>query len=131
MAVVTGRPRRDAVRFLEQHQVGWDGNGPERRPLMCPVACCVPAGGECALTVTVFGQIADIFQVLACMEDGPPKPDPHPVQRALEGLGATHGILIGDTVDDMVASTAQGAVTPLGVPPPSHRDDPVRPARTW
>jgi histidinol-phosphate aminotransferase len=56
-------------------------------------------------------------RVLVCMEDGPRKPDPFPIRRALEGLGARHAWYLGDTRDDLEAARAAGAV-PIGVVAP-------------
>lgn len=46
-----------------------------------------------------------------CMEDGPSKPDPFPVQQACAGLGVSPGagvVLVGDTPDDIRAAVAAG-----------------------
>uniref|UniRef100_A0A0G4FSA0 Imidazoleglycerol-phosphate dehydratase n=1 Tax=Chromera velia CCMP2878 TaxID=1169474 RepID=A0A0G4FSA0_9ALVE len=96
MAVVTGRPREEANKFLCQHD------------------------------------IARLFPVVVCMEDGPPKPNPFPVLKALELLGlkgkggmasspsGRGGIvwMIGDTPDDMKAmfSAASSEGIALTVP---------------
>ena len=61
--------------------------------------------------------IADLFEVVICMEDGPPKPDPTPVRLALTQLGVADAWMIGDTVDDVRAARDAGVV-PLGVVPP-------------
>ncbi len=68
LAVVTGRPRRDAARAIETF--GWQG----------------------------------LFEVVICMEDAPPKPDPAPLRLALERLGARTAWMIGDTPDDVRAA---------------------------
>lgn len=85
LGVVTGRPRRDARRFLEEHG------------------------------------ISDLFEVVVCMEDGPPKPSPHVVRAALSGLGVEHAWMIGDTPDDIRAARAAGVV-PLGIVAPGESD---------
>jgi histidinol-phosphate aminotransferase len=72
MAIVTGRPRGDAINFLETHQ------------------------------------ISGFFQHLVCMEDAPCKPDPAPVHLALQKLGISRAIMIGDTPDDIRAAVAAG-----------------------
>ena len=76
MAVVTGRPRRDCEKFIND-----------------------------------FG-LKGLFKACVCMEDGPPKPDPGPVRRALEALGvpAAEALMIGDTPDDIRSAVAAGAV---------------------
>jgi histidinol-phosphate aminotransferase len=67
-------------------------------------------------------EIRDLFAVVVTMEDGPPKPDPAPVRRALERLGVGRAWLVGDTVDDVRAARRAG-VMPVGVPAPA--DDPA------
>jgi len=81
LAVVTGRPRQDALRFLRTH--GLEG----------------------------------VFRAVVCMEDGPLKPDPAPVRRAMDLLDVHAAWMIGDTPDDMRAARGAGAV-PLGVTAP-------------
>lgn len=78
LAVVTGRPRSDAERFLEEQG------------------------------------IAGLFSAVVCMEDGPSKPDPAPVQFAMEQLGVNTAWMIGDTPDDMRAARGAG-VLPVGL----------------
>jgi HAD superfamily hydrolase (TIGR01548 family) len=90
LAVVTGRPRRDAWEVLER------------------------------------SGIADLFSAVVVMEDGPAKPDPFPVQRAMTLLGATHAWMVGDTVDDVRAARAAGVV-PVGVVPPGEAPERVSP----
>lgn len=89
-AIVTGRPREDAAEFLDR-----------------------------------FG-LRECFDAIVCMEDAQqPKPSPKPLQEALRrlrGSGALESTtgpvwMIGDTVDDLRAAIAQGAV-PLGVRAP-------------
>ncbi|MEO1128765.1 MAG: TIGR01548 family HAD-type hydrolase [Planctomycetota bacterium] len=80
LAIVTGRPRADALEFLDRFD------------------------------------IRDVFEVIISMEDGPAKPDPAPVHRAMEALRVERAWMIGDTVDDINASRAAG-VLPIGVVP--------------
>lgn len=56
--------------------------------------------------------IADIFDVCICMEDGPPKPSPIPVQLACQKLqiDPKYSLMIGDTPDDIRAGVAAGGV---------------------
>lgn len=52
-----------------------------------------------------------MVDVCVCMEDGPPKPDPFPVARALELLGVEPSkevIMVGDTPDDIRSALACG-----------------------
>ncbi|CAM9148258.1 unnamed protein product [Chrysoparadoxa australica] len=74
MAVVTGRPRKDCIKFLEAH--GLEG----------------------------------LFSACVCMEDGPAKPDPAPVLKALQLMNVTgaESVLVGDTPDDILAAKAAG-----------------------
>jgi HAD superfamily hydrolase (TIGR01549 family) len=70
MAIVTGRPRKDALKFLKAFN------------------------------------IADFFDAVVCMEDtAKPKPDPAPVKLAMSQLAVRKAVLIGDTHDDLNAST--------------------------
>jgi HAD superfamily phosphatase len=55
--------------------------------------------------------IDHLFDACVCMEDGPPKPDPFPVVRAVELLKVQTGkevIMVGDTPDDVRAAIACG-----------------------
>ncbi len=62
-----------------------------------------------------------IFQVVVAMEDAPSKPDPAPVQLAMEKLGIRRAWMLGDTVDDIRAAVAaangarDASVLPIGV----------------
>lgn len=87
LAVVTGRPRKDAEEFLA------------RFDLLEPVSA------------------------LVAREDGPLKPDPAPVRRALAHLRVNRAWMLGDTPDDVAAARAAG-VMPLGVVAPG--DDVTR-----
>lgn len=52
-----------------------------------------------------------LVDVCVVMEDGPPKPDPFPVRRALELLGVEPSkevIMVGDTPDDIRSAIACG-----------------------
>ena len=52
-----------------------------------------------------------LFEYCVCMEDGPAKPDPFPVQKACELLGIQPSpsvILVGDTPDDIRSALAAG-----------------------
>lgn len=55
--------------------------------------------------------IDHLFDCCVCMEDGPPKPDPFPVTRALELMGKKPGkdvVMVGDTPDDIRAAVNCG-----------------------
>ena len=69
--------------------------------------------------------LGGLFAALVCLEDGPGKPDPAPVNLALKKLGARRAWLVGDTVNDAAAARAAG-VLPLGIVPPGE-DDPGYP----
>lgn len=62
-------------------------------------------------------EIAELFEVIVCMEDGPAKPSPEPVRRAMDLLGVQSAWLVGDTVDDVRAARRAG-VLPIGIAPP-------------
>ena len=56
-------------------------------------------------------KLDELVDVAVCMEDGPPKPDPFPVSRALELLGVEASkevIMVGDTPDDIRSAIACG-----------------------
>lgn len=61
--------------------------------------------------------IRDLVSCVVAQEDGPQKPDPAPVQKALAQLGARRAWMVGDTPDDVRAAAAAGVV-PLGVVAP-------------
>ena len=82
LGIVTGRPRKDAERFLVEHG------------------------------------IRSCFRTVVCREDGPLKPDPAPVNLAMEHLKASSGWMLGDTPDDVRAAVGAGVV-PVGVVPPA------------
>ena len=58
--------------------------------------------------------ILDLFSTKVCLEDGPNKPDPAPVNLALDKLGVSSAWMIGDTPDDVLAAAGAG-VLPLAV----------------
>ncbi len=93
LAIVTGRPRRDAHEFLERHG------------------------------------FTSLMEAVIVMEDGPPKPDPFPVAEAMRRLGVRTAWMVGDTVDDVRAARAAGAI-PLGVVAPGESIDRVGPLLT-
>jgi HAD superfamily hydrolase (TIGR01548 family) len=57
--------------------------------------------------------INDLFDVQICMEDGPCKPSPIPVQLACKQLNVepSESIMIGDTPDDIIAGVTAGATS--------------------
>ncbi len=63
-----------------------------------------------------FG-LTDDTSVLVSREDAPLKPDPRPVQLALEKLNVRHAWLVGDTPDDVEAARS-ARVIPIGVVSP-------------
>lgn len=81
LAIVTGRPRSDAMRFLEEQG------------------------------------IAECFETVVALEDGPCKPDPAPVRCAMARLGIARAWMVGDTPDD-VRSARRAGVVPIGIPAP-------------
>lgn len=89
LAIVTGRPRSDAVRFLEMHGV------------------------------------REFFAAVVTLEDGPSKPDPAPVLRALDALAVERAWMVGDTPDDISAARSAG-VLPIGVMAPGDDEALVR-----
>ncbi|MEP6745790.1 MAG: aminotransferase class I/II-fold pyridoxal phosphate-dependent enzyme [Gemmatimonadota bacterium] len=81
LAIVTGRPRADAYRFLDR-----------------------------------FG-LRELFRAVVTLDDGPLKPDPHPVVAAMRALQVSRAWMIGDTPDNVASARAAGAL-PIGVIPP-------------
>lgn len=71
---------------------------------------------DCERFIERYG-LESFFRVAVCMEDAPAKPDPAPVQMALEQLGVEAAWMVGDTPDDVVAARRAGIV-PLGFVPP-------------
>lgn len=81
MAIVTGRPRDEALHFLDLYNL---------RSLVSDGA----------------GQ-----PIMVCMHEAPSKPNPAPVLLALERLGGvapSEAVMVGDTPDDMRAACAAG-----------------------
>lgn len=71
---------------------------------------------DCHYFLKTFG-LSHLFPHCVCMEDGPPKPSPQPLVKALALLHVPPSAqvwFLGDTVDDMVAAVAAG-VRPIGV----------------
>ena len=62
------------------------------------------------------------ISTLVTRDDAPLKPDPKPVQLALERLGVDRAWMIGDTVDDVAAARGAG-VLPIGVVSPGADPD--------
>jgi histidinol-phosphate aminotransferase len=70
--------------------------------------------------------IADLFDAIVTMDDGPLKPDPGPVRIALKRLKVDRAWMVGDTPDDMRSARGAGVV-PVGVVAPSEEFDSVEP----
>lgn len=93
------------------------------RTLLARLAARLPLGivtGRPRLDAERFlahSGLADLFETVVCMEDGPCKPDPAPVRLALQRMGVQRAWLVGDTPDDVRAARAAGVV-PLGVVTP-------------
>ena len=65
-------------------------------------------------------QVKDLFDLIIAMEDYPPekaKPDPYPIELALEILDTQDVIYIGDSVDDIEAAKRAG-IRAMGCIPP-------------
>mmetsp|Transcript_18470 Transcript_18470/g.27908 ORF Transcript_18470/g.27908 Transcript_18470/m.27908 type:complete len:252 (+) Transcript_18470:99-854(+) len=69
--------------------------------------------------------IDNLVKCCVCMEDGPPKPNPFPVQHACKLLGvecSSDVIMVGDTPDDIRAAVACGC-TGVGVTTPEAAEE--------
>ncbi|MGA8039984.1 MAG: aminotransferase class I/II-fold pyridoxal phosphate-dependent enzyme [Acidimicrobiia bacterium] len=73
-----------------------------------------------------FG-LLETLDALVTREDGPLKPEPAPLSKALSLLGVSRAWMIGDTIDDIVAARRAGVV-PIGVIAPG--DDPLETRKT-
>jgi len=62
-------------------------------------------------------ELTNLFHTVICMEDGPLKPDPAPVQLARSRLTVKRAWMVGDTPDDIRAAGAAG-VLPIGIVAP-------------
>jgi histidinol-phosphate aminotransferase len=62
-------------------------------------------------------ELTDLFPTVVCMEDGPLKPDPAPVQLARSRLAVERAWMVGDTPDDIRAA-ARAGVLPIGIVAP-------------
>jgi HAD superfamily hydrolase (TIGR01548 family) len=91
MAIVTGRPRKDALDFIAQHR------------------------------------LEGVFLEIVTMDDGPLKPDPFPVKRAVAALGQVDTWMIGDTPDDIRSAVAAG-IDAIGVIAPADSPEEARAA---
>ena len=79
-----------------------------------PIAAVTGRPRRDALYVLERFGILNAFSAVITMEDGPAKPDPEPVRKALDALGVRRAWMLGDTPDDIVAARTAG-VLPLGV----------------
>jgi histidinol-phosphate aminotransferase len=61
--------------------------------------------------------IDGLFSAVVCMGDAPAKPDPAPVQLAMQRLNVNRAWMIGDAPDDVRAARSAG-VLPLGIVTP-------------
>jgi histidinol-phosphate aminotransferase len=59
----------------------------------------------------------EFFTTMICLEDAPEKPDPAPVELALQKLDVESAWMFGDTINDILAAR-RARVLPLGVVPP-------------
>ena len=60
--------------------------------------------------INVFCRLEGMFASIVCMEDAPLKPDPAPIQLALQQLNCTaaESMMFGDTVDDIRSAVSAG-----------------------
>ena len=72
-----------------------------------------------------LASVEELFDSVVTFDDGPLKPNPHPVRMALQQLGVERAWLIGDTPDDIRAARS-ARVLPIGVIAPSDEPDVAR-----
>lgn len=73
-------------------------------------------------------ELDHLIHASVCMEDGPPKPDPFPVNEVCKRLGVETSesvVLVGDTPDDIRAAMAAGC-TGVGVATPEGVEEQAR-----
>jgi HAD superfamily phosphatase len=76
---------------------------------------------DCETFLKLHG-LEHLFAVSVCMEDGPPKPDPHILLQACKEMGISPSplvLMVGDTPDDIRAGIAAGC-TAVGVVTPEN-----------
>ncbi len=123
----------EVVETFEKYYQGSSGVEGDNKPGLCDLETLIPSVelleklkaicGENGMAVVTgrprkdcdkflkLHKIDHLFDVCVCMEDGPPKPDPFPVTRALELMNRKPGkdvIMVGDTPDDIRAAIACG-----------------------
>ena len=114
-ALYQGTPTRPGLRVHERLLAppGWLAELAQRFPLALVT-------GRPRRDVESFlrdSETVGCFRAVVAMEDAPLKPDPRPVQLALERLGVERAWMIGDTPDDVRAARGAGVV-PLAIPSP-------------
>ncbi len=91
----------------------------------------IVTGRPCAETRYVLKkfQVENLFDLTIAMEDYPPekaKPDPYPIELALEILNTQDAIYVGDSVDDIEAGKRAGIRAVGCVPPGVSRVEKLR-----
>jgi histidinol-phosphate aminotransferase len=127
----------DVVERFQGHYLG-DGNTPglceqerlipdravlERLAARMPLAIVTGRPRAEARAFLRRFDLAGLFTTLVAAEDAPSKPDPAPVQIALDRLGVSTAWMVGDTPADVTAARLAGVVA-LGVRPPDADDAP-------
>ena len=80
-----------------------------------------------ALDFIVRHNLSNLFKVVVTMDDGPLKPNPFPVQRALSVLKETDVWMIGDTPDDIRSAVGAG-IKGIGVIAPADNPEEAKAA---
>lgn len=73
-------------------------------------------------------QVENQFDVIVAMEDYPhekAKPDPYPINLALEKIGKKTAVYVGDSIDDIAAAKHAG-VRAIGCIPPGVSENPLK-----
>jgi phosphoglycolate phosphatase-like HAD superfamily hydrolase len=92
-----------------------------------PMASVTGRPRKDALDFIARHRLEGVFLEIVTMDDGPLKPDPFPVKRAVAALGQDDTWMIGDTPDDIRSAVAAG-IEAIGVIAPSDSPEEARTA---
>jgi len=101
---------------IEQRRALVDGPGLAALAARLPLGVVTGCPRRLAESVLRQHGLLAHVRALVCAEDAPPKPDPTPVRRCLQLLGATRAWFLGDNPGDVQSARGAGVV-PLAVLP--------------